>query len=303
MKPDLILHIGSPKTGTSSIQKTLITNKDALYKNGYHYLECLRWHDGAHHELAFSVRGLAYNDKSKKFDDCISEIKNELSLLDVSEKLKVVISSEILFYDISSSVDEFKKLFELFENIRVIACLRDPIDYLTSLYKQMVRDPNDRLSIRPWRFFETRRKAICYQDIVNSYKKQACSVDVYEYQSDMSDLFFGEVLGLKDYKKDKLLANETLDGVALKIKLRANEIFDNYEKNKTLIPKIVKYVEGASFKNGKMYIFKENEVEEILRYFSTSNDELNFLISSKKREDFNFFPVSDEVFEDFVSTV
>jgi hypothetical protein len=57
----LIIHIGTPKTGTKALQGYLLRNSDALLRQGIRFLRTGREkrHLSSHNELARVVRGKA----------------------------------------------------------------------------------------------------------------------------------------------------------------------------------------------------------------------------------------------------
>src|SRR6266540_4487045 len=55
-KPRLFLHIGLHKTGTSSIQHSLMTNEAGLREAGFHLPDRLGRSDGGHHLVAAILR-------------------------------------------------------------------------------------------------------------------------------------------------------------------------------------------------------------------------------------------------------
>jgi hypothetical protein len=301
MKPNLILHIGSPKTGTSSIQKALINNKELLNEYGYHYLECLRWHDGAHHELAFSIRDKSYGELSFCLEDSLNKIETEVKETEIDN---IIISSEILFYDTEKDIESFIKLKKLFRSITLVCYLREPFDYLESLYKQMIKDPHDQCSEAPSEFIKNHLKNIQYDEILSSYKNFTNNFItlIYKKGDDIVESFFTEVLkgdGIKDFKQNMNPSNETLDGVGLKLKFHFNKQNLTMSDNEKKLNEIKFFVKKNNFKRLKVNIFSEDSVKLIKDNYQKSSDSINIPAMRNNFGEFSFQPVSQEMLEKF----
>lgn len=136
-KPKLFLHIGFPKTGTSTIQSYLIKNVDRLRSLGYLLSNA---------ELEFPETG-PVTDIPLVFFDRVRETGNHKTLYDQLMKLRVrlkdqwigaIISSENLSITYEPFVQITEKevdLNELFD-IRVILYIRRQDDMILSSWKQ-----------------------------------------------------------------------------------------------------------------------------------------------------------------------
>ena len=83
-----ILHIGIPKTGSSSIQKTLHVNRDRLAEAGILYQTTLPGEKGtaAHHKLGANVRGVGKQNRLKginlgEFDEILRTTPADVVLI------------------------------------------------------------------------------------------------------------------------------------------------------------------------------------------------------------------------------
>jgi hypothetical protein len=56
-RPEILLHAGAHKTGTSSIQGVIIAERRSLARQGYHVARAGQGVDGAHHRLFFTLLG------------------------------------------------------------------------------------------------------------------------------------------------------------------------------------------------------------------------------------------------------
>ena len=133
----LFLHIGLPKTGTTSIQNYLFQNRNALRKFGIHYpkpltsvghhAESLLILREKHPEKVFQWHRDATNFAGKyrgKLSKIIYKIDNEFSTID-SERRCIVLSSEGIFESFRTfdEINLFKTLFSKY-TIKVIFYIR-----------------------------------------------------------------------------------------------------------------------------------------------------------------------------------
>jgi hypothetical protein len=124
MKRKIFLHIGFGKTGTTSIQKTLLENRYALLNKGVLY-PSTGIVDGAHRGLF----PLNHNELDVGiFSELISEIEK-------SESEKVVLSSENMSFLNESYVEKISGCFENFD-VRVIFYVRNQVSLIESSFLQ-----------------------------------------------------------------------------------------------------------------------------------------------------------------------
>jgi len=150
-----IVHIGTEKTGTTSIQSFLYENRAKLRKNGFHFLQCAgktnnraiptycmsnNMDDDIYRGLGItSLEGrIAYK---RKF---IEDLENELANLP-SDTRAVLISSEHFHSRIRTDeeLDNVHKLLSnYFSEFEIICYLRDQITTCTSCYSTALKSGN-----------------------------------------------------------------------------------------------------------------------------------------------------------------
>lgn len=153
-KMKCILHIGTEKTGTTSIQDFLVENHKALKELGYGTLRTLG--RGNNRQLAaYSMKENRLNDdyfqannifteEQKKQHDADAERKfgQELNGLSEDDCHTVIISSEHFHSRVvhQEEIIKLKLLLEdFFSDIQVVVYLRPQVDVATSLYSTAVR--------------------------------------------------------------------------------------------------------------------------------------------------------------------
>ncbi len=134
-KASLIIHIGLPKTGTTTLQDNLFRfHKGYLYK-----------HKGLNEKMEIKIREMVFEKKDfnlKEFQHLLRE-----DVIFISDENLSFKDNEILFpssftsqsLPIFSVLEKIKKSQE-YKNIKVILTLRNQFDWLPSLYSEFSRN-------------------------------------------------------------------------------------------------------------------------------------------------------------------
>jgi hypothetical protein len=166
LKDELILHVGTPKTGSTSIQHFLFNNKRALSAAGFYYpVEgSYYWHGlRSQSVLAHSINDtrpayLAHTHFEK--DTCICDLKRDIM---ASQARRVIISSEIFTENYTragfmSLLDVFSRLFR---RVTVLVYLRRQDLWLESNWARLVKIGYTELTFEeyadqemPWNYHE-----------------------------------------------------------------------------------------------------------------------------------------------------
>lgn len=148
---DLLLHIGTEKTGTTTIQKFLMENQEILESAGIFLPSSLG------HPLHRALAAIASND------EFIDEFFQRKGLLDIAERrdaksiwweafvaevqdnnmARAIISSEHLQSRLQKSEEIFRlrsMLSSLFSSIKILIYIRDPLETALSLYSKAVKN-------------------------------------------------------------------------------------------------------------------------------------------------------------------
>lgn len=141
---EVVLHIGLPKTGSTSIQETLFRQKSKRYyypkswgpNHGQNLTHLLK---GNYHrnttDLIFSKDHLNFRDEKN-----LKKLRTELSAHCFN---KLVFSSEEFYLfselDLIQLKMDLQSLFSEKTNITVVAYVRNPIDLLTSAFQQITK--------------------------------------------------------------------------------------------------------------------------------------------------------------------
>ena len=198
----LVLHIGSPKTGTTAIQNYLFKGQERLESAGCRYLRSGR-------------KSIAHNPLARVFAgrhpaDDLPALQSEISESDARVK---ILSSEMFFLPgIAASIGN--TLRGLGEEIKVVVYIRRPDAYAEAMYKQRVK--NGRIAPDPMayltRFGEQLRFRPILTEFENAFGKDAICVRPF----DRARLDGGNVvqdfwaqLGMGPFSDDDALTGET----------------------------------------------------------------------------------------------
>jgi hypothetical protein len=129
--PRFVLHIGANKTGTSSIQKMLFENRQALEDVGWEYPDFHILHM-AHHNIAYSILGNPQLSLSVGWENEFHEIVRR-------RDRRYIFSSELFF-----RIVDPQKAAQFFppSETRVVLYLRDHLSYMMSWYAQAIQERN-----------------------------------------------------------------------------------------------------------------------------------------------------------------
>jgi len=139
-KLKLIIHAGTPKTGTTSLQTYLDKKQRKLRGKGILYPHNLQKLKNTH---APKHQWFEKNLVTTNLDSFLENFKNILSQV-TNDTHTIILSSEGIYnywWDFpDASKDVLSELNELFE-IELWVWFRDPIKFIKSYYKQCIRNP------------------------------------------------------------------------------------------------------------------------------------------------------------------
>ncbi|MGE4457044.1 MAG: sulfotransferase family 2 domain-containing protein [Arcobacteraceae bacterium] len=188
-KKNVILHIWRHKSGTSSLQKFLCENEEALGKRGFYYPKSLR-RQIAHHPLAYCYNN---NLKSQLTIEDVNEI--EKFWKEILHRDNIIISSEA-FQNISpkSMALDFKNF-----DLTVVIYLRDQISYLLSSYAQAIKARKVTCTLKEYE--KTIFRNVDYYSFIKKWEKAFPNAKIKVDVFDKKSLLDGDI------RKDFLVKN------------------------------------------------------------------------------------------------
>ena len=131
MTARFLLHIGANKTGTSSIQRMLVDNTQALSNAGWFYPDFHLQHC-AHHALAYALAGHPTRGLAEGWRGAFKQATAD-------PEHRHIISSELFFRNVPPQAAA--QLFPPGET-QIVLYLREHLGYLASWYAQAVQERN-----------------------------------------------------------------------------------------------------------------------------------------------------------------
>ena len=183
-KPKLILHIGSGKTGTTTLQSTLAANKGALKAHRILYPNIppdvdhnllTAWIQPSFSPRAFKHRFSERSDSQQKsarlfYKSLVREIDNSLETVDT-----VILSAEYLYRILPP--EAMRRLHEMisstFSHVHVIAYVREPSEYYISFAQQRLKGAHTLPKLAP----------IDHRNILDQYAK-AYTITVRKFSTE-----------------------------------------------------------------------------------------------------------------------
>lgn len=284
----LYLHIGTVKTGTTSIQRFLFENREFLNKHNIHYPTFnYAFEDKAKERNGLFLDAKLHGGKDKQdkvIDSCIAEIEKNFQLYD-----KIVLSDEILFWTLGKSYkSRTARLIESGKKaeyaIKVIVYLRRQDELVESHWNQLIKKGVSSMS------FE-------------EFKKDVIERERYDYEQrirNIEEIFGKENIIVRRYQKDSLKEGDSLadflsiigitdSGLAIMDTAReynANQRINNTQiyikrvMNNCIDPRsaCMKRIKDIMLENNKECLteekscMSEEEAREFMASFKNSND-------------------------------
>lgn len=207
----IYLHIGMPKTGTTSLQKVLFNNRNKLLENGYLYpMSGIRFNaKQIEDRYCHNLLALFFLDFKEKCD-LLSQFSTWEGLkteIDSINPKNVIISAEAFtFYDVFYKPETIAKVKSFLKNyeVKIIIYIRKQDDFLESCYRYMVNIGACRVDIKE--FFNEFKYMFNYYQILENW------ADIFGYQNiiirhfdkkNMKNDIFGNFLKAINLLEDK----------------------------------------------------------------------------------------------------
>ena len=270
----MIVHIGTHKTGTTSIQETLQSNRDKLAKQGILYPRTDRepWPNLPKHTSVYSA--------IRKGDENILESERRALLDEFKESgcSTIIISEEGLSEPNQNSIDFFKYFQNSFD-IDVICYLRRQDYFIESLYNQFVRERGrkESRSILMFKDGLDVKKRLDYFSILNEWKTISSHVRALDFDKEVKEhgllnSFFNN-LGISGLELTDSLKNPSPDMRLILTIARLNRYGINFDLSR--ISRASKRIENSGMFVKKKYILGKKERIKIIEEWCEINEKLS----------------------------
>ncbi|MFG5098553.1 hypothetical protein O8I71_07655 [Campylobacter lari] len=281
------VHIGTMKTGTSSIQNFLYLNRSLLQKQNYYYPISIKNTGRLNDHNPFAHK---FNTLLNKIDD-LKILSRELKYLSNEIKMcsynKIIISMENIQWLLNSQ-QKIKYFYDflmcIFDNIKIIIYLRDIAELFTSMCSQAIKD-NTHLDYHFLYPYQNEKSKILsnYRQILQwwggVFDKENLIVRLFDrnefYQGDLlKDFVYNIGLQWDDKFQIPIKENETLDLIGFELLCRINRLNPFMYKSRYF--DVVEYFD-RNCTNGNQYPhLKFQPPKEIIQsyidYFEESNE-------------------------------
>jgi len=295
MTKKAILHIGSGKTGSTTLQRVLYKNKPS--NDGHLFYPALLGHTNNQIfrfpfcDINDTPRNifLKYDGKPEDYKYYQNEILRELTEV-CSEKESILISSEFLFLSSKKEVSSIKKFLNSlgFTEIHLILYIRNPADYYLSVAQQAIKNSHripspsrfryDILgAIESWKNIEAKtfsirefdRSKLIEGDIVVDFQEMLVHLgfDLQLKGNEVTNETMSVEASIIMHEAQMLLAKQKLNNVCLSEYLKKIRAFSNKPASKVgTKPKL-----KSSVKSSILYNYKR-EIEILKADFSIFQD-------------------------------
>lgn len=288
----LSLHIGTPKSGTTTIQQFLKHNRALLQENGVHVPQSA----GPSNQRRLAAMFLN--------DDTVDDFFRRLNLQNRAERiaakrqwqadLSAEIKAQTCSHVVMSSEHLQSRLHEpeairalsdylqaLFSDIRIILYIRDPLDTIVSLYSTAVKS-GSRLAELPLSPPDLWANIVNHKATIQRWQANLAPAELRLrlFQKDdfvqgdlLADFISAAELPALDYKRPKR-ANESLDRLGLEMLRRLNKDIPVILPDGTTNPQRgnIKTVFEAHFNGGAPFLPSAEAVAAYDAAFADSND-------------------------------
>lgn len=236
----LIIHAGTPKTGTTSIQNYLDKKQGKLRRKGILYPDN---HKSVHNPNAPKHQWFEKNLITTHVENFLENFKNIISQVK-KDTHTIILSSEGIYnywWDFpDESKDILGELGKCFD-IEIWAWFREPLDFIENYYKQCIRNPQvdnnpcygKDLSFAEMLDFKWFSQHLDYQGFINQCQTVfgVNNVLAFKYEGDVVQKII-EKLGLAPSNDNKLPRyNQTLNSASIAL-LRTLNNYDIKAKDK-----------------------------------------------------------------------
>jgi hypothetical protein len=324
----LLLHIGTGKTGSSTIQGTLTANRDRLRDAGVLYpisngagnhvfLPMLVAEKNSFPDLTRRLHAGEPAKLATMRQTWLRNLKAELDEARGQARLCILTAEHLSFLNGDEAARLFQILRPLFESIDVLVYLRDPVDYAVSMYDTALKIGGVRESPRaPSEHPELDYKALLirWAALVDSgaMHVRLFEKDVLRDEEIVSDFF--DVLGLSDIPLEiRERRNEAMDLLGEALMRRVNRLAPQVRKDGSLEPGRgqLSQLIAANFCRGEKLKASPELAAAYEKAFRSSNEwvrrtyfpERRRLFSKKPRSSVPFLDIPDVYLDEMASAL
>lgn len=239
MKRTIFLHIGFGKTGTTSIQKTLLTNRDLLLKRRILYPRT-GIVDGGHHELAL----VGVEEFSVSLRELYQDLINEIESSDAEQ---ILISSENFCFMKEEYINSIFSFLNNY-NIKIIFYIRNQADLIKSSYLQWIKVGASPVYKNINEFWRAHKNSFIFQNRLIPYiahcERESFNIQIFDKETTGNDVvqhFLKNNLSIERSQllPIEILVNESLVEEFIDFAMRINKIEEDIHLRQKSIRRLV----------------------------------------------------------------
>lgn len=302
----LYIHVGTPKTGSSAIQRFCTANREVLEKDGYSYpiLPYRYDHKSITRNGYFLTGPIFKSDGKRDLDAEENRFREGMEIIKTlfQSHAAVVLSDEALWRGTTQRRPQlWKQLNQIGEEngfkVVIIVYLRRQDQYLTSLWSQDVKVGYLKSSVWTWeKWYKKKMKdrVIDYSAKIKEYVDAVGRENVIVRKYDRNTFEGGSIytdflraIGL-DMKEEFVVPraeeNLGLKGNANEIRRVINTVPDISDSDHVFFRNVMLGFSGISVKNYPCAVMSETEKEKLLAQCEEGNREVARIIYGEDRE-------------------
>lgn len=310
MQKKLYVHVGTPKTATTSIQQFCAANQEAFKKRNFCYpIFPFKYPDKSINRNAHFLAGRIFDNQGKRCKE--EEEKNFKEGIDTIKKLfetydNVVLSDEGLWIATNLwGADLWDKLVQIGKEagftLVIVMYLRRQDEYLTSLWSQFIKQGYMKVSATTWEeWFATapKERSADYKEKIDRMMaivgRENLSVRKFSRESFFGGSIYSDflnALGLEleaDFVIPESEKNPSLKGNSIEIRRIINTLPDINHADHKFFKEALMSVSDVSVKDYPCEIMSDEERNAFLSQYREGNREIAKM----------FFDEDGELFED-----
>lgn len=294
----LYLHIGTPKTGTTSIQHFCKHNEKVLAGKGICYpLFDFKYLDSGNSRNGLFLQNAYYNEKKER-DEAVEQRYFEEGSQKVKELFQdydnIVLSDEGIWQTAfvrKRGKDTLSRIKRMAEDgqyqVKVIVYLRSQEEYAVSWWNQLIKHNRTTANKVSWPY---------YKKHISNY----VGLDYYENLMQLAELFGQENIIVRRFDKEYFKNGRLLDdflGIlgleftdefevvteekntrisdnACEVKRAINKIPTVTQKDRLYFQKILHEVSGPSMKRYSSYMMSDEEIAQFMKKYEEGNEKI-----------------------------
>jgi len=275
-KLKLIIHAGTPKTGTTSLQTYLNKKQHKLRGKGILYPHNL---EKLHNTSAPKHQWFEKNLVSTNVESFLENFKNILSQV-TNDTHTIILSSEGIYnywWDFPDESKAFLSELSKFFDIDLWVWFRDPLVFIESYYKQCIRNPQVKnnpcygkdLSFAEMLKIEWFSQHLNYQGFVSECQTLfgESKVSVFKYEGDVVQEGIHKLGLATPHDNPTPRQNKSLNSASIKL-LRTINSYDIKAKDKELLMSHLKEINGILENYANKSLIDEESRKRVLKISS-----------------------------------